>query len=59
MEHLPVLCVVLNSMTRENLLPHPKFLEKRGPGLFVHEFAVNLMLYERHQNNHRRKPSCQ
>ena len=59
MEHLAILSMVLNGMARKNLLPKPKVLKKRGPGLFVHKSAMNLMLDERHQNNHRREPSSQ
>jgi hypothetical protein len=47
--------VVLNSMTLEHLLPQLQIL-KQITRLFVHKATMDLMLNQRHQDNHGDEP---
>jgi hypothetical protein len=55
MEGLAILCVVFNGMTLEHLLTQLQIF-KQLTRLFVHKSTVDLMLNQRHQNNHGDKP---
>ena len=59
MKYLPILRVVFDGMACEHFPPQFGIFKKGNLWQLVHKFAVDLMFYKGHQNDHRRKPSDQ